>query len=39
LFREEFGLGFLLFMVWTIAVAVVLLRSPVPARAGALQPA
>jgi hypothetical protein len=39
LFREEFGLGFLLFMVWTIAAGVVLLRSPAPARAAALQPA
>jgi hypothetical protein len=39
LFRQEFGLGFLLFMLWTIAAGVVLLRGRNLRAPAALQPA
>jgi hypothetical protein len=39
LMREEFGLGFLLFMLWTIATGVVLLRGRNLRAPAALQPA
>lgn len=39
LFRQEFGLGFMLFMVWMLAAGIVLLRGGNRERAPALQPA
>lgn len=39
LFRQEFGLGFLLFMIWTLAAGTVLLRGGEVERRAAPQPA